>query len=281
MNTQNLTQGAFRLTAGMLSLGLAGFFTLAAGLASASPLYENDFTGNTGYGTLPADWSAVAHTDQSGSGGLVDNTLSIRPVAGSFNTRFRGFALADSVGGNWDDYTVSTTFRMSVSTLNTPVLFGRWDNEISESTSGSVGGYALALSGFGSVFALAKDPGHDIRSSDFAGILASAPLDSFMPGGADRLDLDTWYTFELKMDGSNLTGRLYEGTDTSGTLRHTLTATDSTYTQGSVGLGAGFGSDSDARTVQFDNITVIPEPGTLMLMGLSALALLFTRRCKK
>ena len=82
------------------------------------------------------------------------------------------------------------------------------------------------------------------------------------------------------MNGSNLTGRFYEGTDTSGTLLHTLTATDSTYTQGSVGLGAGF-SGTGSRTVQFDNITVIPEPGTLLLMGLSALALLFTRRCKK
>ena len=258
MNTQNLTQGAFRLTAGMLSLGFAGFFTLAAGLASATPLYQNDFTGNTGYGTLPADWSGVAYTTQRGTGGLVSDTLSINPSWFSpSNAGFRAFALADTVGGNWDNYTVTTTFRTSADN-SVPVLIGRWNNTTYSGVTGTVGGYALAISNYGQLFTLVRDPGSTIRDTPTV-TLASAVLTSFMPVGANRVSENTWYTFELTMDGNNLTGRLYEGTDTTGTLLQTLTATDSTYTQGSVGLGAAFGGES-FRTVQFGDITVIPEP---------------------
>jgi hypothetical protein len=253
--------------------------TLALGWAdtpvSAAPLYENSFTGDTGYGTLPADWSAVAFTQQSSTGGLVSDTFRINPAEStSTNTPFRAFALADSVGGNWDNYTVTTAFRLTSQNSSVPVLFGRWNEATYSGTTGSVGGYALALSDYGRLFTLVKNPGNTIRESEANGLvtLDSALLTSFMPGGVNRVSLNTWYTFELTMNGSNLTGRFYQGTDTTGTLLHTLTATDTTYTKGSVGLGAAFGGDT-SRTVQFDYIQVIPEPSTYALLGLAAAGL--------
>ena len=199
MNTQNLTKGTFRLTAGMLSLGLAGLFALAAIPASAAPLYQNNFTGDAGYGTLPADWSGAAYTAQVSSGGLVSDTLSINPAEATVtpNAGFRAFALADSVGGNWDNYTVTTTFRTSDNS-SVPVLIGRWDNTTYSGVGGNVGGYALALSDYGRLFTLVRDPGNTIRDNSPTVTLASAALTSFMPGEANRVSTNTWYTFSWR-----------------------------------------------------------------------------------
>jgi hypothetical protein len=100
--------------------------------------------------------------------------------------------------------------------------------------------------------------------------------------GSIQLTLDPAkdYTFELIIQGSQLTGNIYE---IGGGLVGTKTATDSTYASGFSGV-LGYGQNGVTPPTDFtvDNFSVslVPEPTAGCLLGAGFLALLAQRRAR-
>ncbi|MCC5843523.1 MAG: PEP-CTERM sorting domain-containing protein [Verrucomicrobia bacterium] len=66
--------------------------------------------------------------------------------------------------------------------------------------------------------------------------------------------------------------------DSTNTLTTTIAALD---LPSGLGSEFGVGARLDGATAEFSNLSIIPEPGTLMLVGLTGLALVFSARRKR
>jgi hypothetical protein len=78
---------------------------------------------------------------------------------------------------------------------------------------------------------------------------------------------DTWYRVDVDWDvGGLITAKLFASDGV--TLLNTVSATDNAVTSGGFGF-RGFGGNGD-----FDTVTLVPEPSTVVLLGLGSLGLL-------
>lgn len=79
---------------------------------------------------------------------------------------------------------------------------------------------------------------------------SSSPIKYTTVSSGSPLDTSTWYTLTMTLDGTTITGEI-----SGGGLDTTVTATDSTYTSGQVGILVWNGTVADYN-VYFDNYAV-------------------------
>lgn len=98
-------------------------------------------------------------------------------------------------------------------------------------------------------------------------------------GAPITLDPNQDYRFRFTGSGSSLTGQVFNLTDLSTPLA-TVNATDGTYPSGNVGLLVASTSTTAgaAADATFDNFVVVPEPTSLALFGIFAIAVKVSRR---
>lgn len=128
-----------------------------------------------------------------------------------------------------------------------------------------------AWNDFGLIF-YAQDPTNYLRFTLGSENTTNARLSHFSNGGGQELGTfhnqpvmfeDTWYNISLVLDGSRLSAYV------DGVL--VVTEDSLPYDHGYIGI------TSDDPTAYFDDIVVIPEPATLMLLSIGGLAMLRRR----
>ncbi len=112
-------------------------------------------------------------------------------------------------------------------------------------------------------------------------------LSSVAGGDADKITgltlTGSWsasedYYLQLAFSGSNLTGKVYD--EVGGNLLGELNATDTTYTDGACAVIAKVNDDGEYAAALFDDVSAVPEPSSLALLALGAVAFVLYR-CRR
>lgn len=253
------------------TIGLFGF----AGTAQAAPTfsYSEDFTGSNG--SFPTDWYDGTKSDPP------DFTQPITEIRSNALYMERGFAsnLDDAPPRNaayngpdssmWQDYTVE-------------VFWSEERQDSSRHTTGIIARWQGPSDPFNAYFAYERNGelviGRGIGTDDkdnAAFVLGSASLSR-----APANDEVTRLVFDL--NGDTLTAEMFEEGSTAGVFdvsMGSVSVNDSTHSQGSAGVRAYFGGKG--RDASFDDFsvegTLVPEPGSLALVGLGGLLMLRRR----
>lgn len=255
-------------------LAIVAFASLLGASVAHGQLYQSDFTGNDG--ALPTDWSAKFNSDEPTSEtGLFNDTFRIREETNSQFPAFRTFELDGTVNGfaSRSDYTVTTEFQFDSGAATTnAIVYGRSSGATTTGGNATIDGYQLNITraSTNELF-LGAGVGGGSTGIDNSTELDSATITDSLTDG------DT-YTLQLVLDGTSISGTLFDGAGTTGTVLGSVSGTDSTFTSGSFGLGAGYSALGD-HDVNYDNISALPEPGTFALLaGIAALTGVMLRR---
>ncbi len=234
-----------------------------AGILRSAPLYDTSFIGANG--TLPADW-AVISGDTFGTAAIQSNALVVTRAADESSQRHAMvFTGLDSQEGNsaaWTDVTVLVRMRgtnLNVDTARHGVML-----RYTHPTTGQ--GYWASLAG--STLRILRNEGMASDAGTYETQLNSVTFTT--------VSNNTWYWLEFSAVGSSLTASAFlDDNGSRGTLLGTVSATDSTFTAGTVGIRNGFTS-TGTRSATYDSLVVIPEPSTaiLLLLGFSSALLL-------
>lgn len=244
--------------------------------AQTSISFSDDFSYPNG--SLPSDWEApnVSGFSHEGADGADIQSGTLRLIRKSKPGNPPGAAGARRAGytgtgsGAWADYTVEVLMELDENNDNelVPGLIGRW-----QGTSDPDAGYVASLS--------RSTRGELLIGRDLPSGLPADPILG-TTSLSRNVGPDETVRMVFELNGSSLSAEVFgEGTvggvydDSLGSL----TVTDSTYSQGSVGVASV--PNFAGRQVNFDDISVtgIPEPQTFtMIFGALALGVVLTRR---
>lgn len=262
----------------LVSLFAASAITsLQAQITNGTILYQTNFTGTNG--ATPDDWDGV-------TGG--SNTMTIQSDRYVFRRVDSGNAMFSWYEGDyvlpdtsllpaseWTDYRIDTVLRSShlanTSTRNGLIL--RWQDDTGPGTGNQ--GYHGMLSYVNSTtitLSILKDFTVTSGTPGGNGDGTLLESDNFTFSLSDNTD----YRLSFEGAGSLLTLTL---SDMDETISHSISITDTSYTQGNPGLRVY--QSSNTRTTSFDSLTVtaVPEPSTVLL-ALVAGGLLLMRRIR-
>ena len=267
-----------RLTPSVLALGVC----LLASLPAAAALFSDDFEDESNGDPLNAtDWKVLASTSE-----VSVNVLTV----GSNNWAafdFTSSAANNDIGRAWTQstwridndgpLTWHIDFQMAAGTRSTiavPFVFDTdWDDDSAannmyyKDTDVCVTVYYHAAS---------SDAVANIYI-DGVGWATFRDVDTnkFAPSPDDR----TIYALTMTLDGTNASGEIKERDSVNPTIytaeyAHGLDLSE----PGHCGMQAYNKNGSDAKTVQYDNVLLMPEPATAVLIGLGGLIVGLARR---
>lgn len=265
---------------GLSLLFCLGAATAQAQFAAGTEILNEDFTG--GNGTFPTDWF---NSSGGATGDFTRDTVEIqsnalfmaRPASNDTGAP-RNIGYTGSFSGtpatDWEDYTVETLWSESRqdASSHTTGLLARWQGT---GTSDRFDGYFAYEDG--GVLRIGRD--FDVSDQTSADtVLASTSL-TRTPSNDEVTRL------EFTVDGDSLTAEMFEEDGNTGNYTISMgsvSATDSTYSTGSVGMRAYFSFRQ--RDATFDDVivTAIPEPSAYAVIGglLAVGAVLLRRRTR-
>ena len=265
-----------RLTPSVLALGVC----LLASLPAAAALFSDDFEDESNGDPLNAtDWKVLASTSE-----VSVNVLTV----GSNNWAafdFTSSAANNDIGRAWTQstwridndgpLTWHIDFQMAAGTRSTiavPFVFDTdWDDDSAASnkyykdTDVCVAVHYADSGAVANIYIDGVAPATFEDSSD----------NWFAPSPGDN----TIYTLTMTLDDTKASGEIKERDDAGATIytaeyAHGLTLS----TPGHLGMQVHNLNGADAKTIQYDNVLLMPEPATAALIGLGGLIVGLARR---
>ncbi len=229
---------------------------------------------------VPDDWTAVIRNNAENNG-----AVEIAPIPGVSENALRFERAANGSSGNFGSnanaavyYTAAGSSQFSDFTAEVTL---RFDNPLGNSSSA---GIMLRTQSLGYQFSSTPFAGYYIAVTlDGLGIYEN-PTGNSTPGtlvsslAAFSAQGATDYLFKVSAQGSTLTASLW---DISGTEElASVIYSSANISDGYFGFRNGFGNYAQTAYFRDLTLTVIPEPASLILLGIGGLAVLHLR-CRK
>jgi hypothetical protein len=264
-------------SSGLLTLGLGAVVFASAAVPASGALYTDDFNtdSRSNYSTA-AGREAMNYSATAGLGGSGALTFTTSGATG-------GSLVSETSVGTFAQYPTITGSVFIKSTGSTGTPWGIGFTNASGTSPFLNQSYPGDIAGVGAWFMDGRDgttPAPRIRQNDNSGSYAQNASSSLSSAWGSA-----WFEFELSV--THVANTTYEVTGTiynrgsDGTAARTQVWTSGTQTWNNPHIEAtdpiyvGFGARSNHGTV--DNLTVVPEPASLGLLGLGGLALLRRR----
>lgn len=234
--------------------------------------YVNDFD-STAVGSTPSDFSSSGGTwSVTGSGS--DHAYQV--TANTSTAMTTGVQVSD-LGASLKDFTLTSTFTITdlSNVTSSTIGFGLLSNYVNFANN-----YYLADISQAGAIRIVYFEGGAAQSNGYGGFTANTATNL-----ASALVLGTEYTMTLTgtYTGSSLALN-FTVTDSINTASVTAVDTSAISAAGSNYFGYRLrqnGTGGDAFTVEFDNLSIVPEPTGLSLLGVGMFGLLALRRSKR
>ncbi len=238
----------------------AGLLLLTSLTSHAALIYETNFTGSAGpFETAPGynDWRVVKSAVTVSTSLELDGNGLLKitnPSNGTSNNLFGGaFYTGDSTISNGQ---IASVFQFVSNANQSSGVLARVQNPLADGSrpEGYFAGILRHNPGGGNTnyLVIAKDISFaDVKTYTLASVEINVTHQNF-------------YRLEFDFIGNTLSATLFNA---AGNIRlATLNVTDTSYSEGAVGLRANFGTTD--RSIHFDSfeVTSIPEPSTALLL---------------